>query len=234
MCFALSSDCMRHRTPRNQCMLLPDVLKRLLFAKRSWNQSAKHSKNTPRPLRPRKKSQLNLTFHLEWCCTNRIRNLLFHINKTSHTLYNDGEASHPTVQPIHPWTDNEGATWTGFSAFHLTLKNCLQQTEASSRNDAKESDLALFVHSKPCENFFLLIHTFYSRSYNSHPIRMASRSSCHMSPQFYLISLSRPVSKTSIGKCKAFPHIRSIMCSLEKNTWIALDHCNVLGMQERW
>ena len=65
-------------------------------------------------------------------------------------------------------------------------------------------------------------------------LRTAFRSSCHMSPQFYPFFLSRPDSKPSIGKCKAFPHIRSIMCSLQKNTWIALDHFNVLGMQERW
>ena len=58
---------MRQRTPRNQCMFFLDVLKLLLFA----------TCPSPRPLRPGEKSQLNLTFHLEWCYTNRIRNVLF-------------------------------------------------------------------------------------------------------------------------------------------------------------
>ena len=61
-----SLDGMRQRIPRNQCMLVLDLLKCLLFAKCSWNQYPRHLKNTPRPLRPREKSQLNLTFHLEW------------------------------------------------------------------------------------------------------------------------------------------------------------------------
>ena len=203
MFFALFLDSMRQRTPRNQCMLLLDMLKRLLFAKCSWNYLPKHSKKTQRPLRPGKKSQLNLTFHLEWCCTNPIRNGFFHINKTSHTLM----MVKKRIQPIHPWTDNEAATWTGFSAFHLTLKNCLQQTEASSRNDAKENDLAPFVHSKPCTNLFLLISFTLSTHtrMTSDPISPASRSSCHMSPQFYPFSLSRPVSKPSkLGNAKHF------------------------------
>ena len=69
--FAFSSlQGMRQRIPRNQCMSLLDGI------------NTQDIQRTPQgTLRPGEKSQLNLTFHPEWCYTYRIKNSLFHITK---------------------------------------------------------------------------------------------------------------------------------------------------------
>ena len=58
----------------------------------SWNRNlflesiAKTFTEHPKAPMPKKRSHLNLTFHLEWCYKNRIRNFLFHITKAEHAL----------------------------------------------------------------------------------------------------------------------------------------------------
>ena len=117
--------------------------------------------NTPRPLRPGEKSQLNLTFHLEWCYTNRIRNSLFHITKAQHALM----MLKLRVQPIHPWTIGQTAASSAFRLTSEVTANCPQQSEASSRNDAKELQLSLV---------FSIWHPFPHTS-DSFPLSVSSR-----------------------------------------------------------
>ena len=182
---------------------------------------AKTFKEDPKASTPRKKisAQFDISSRMVLHKPNQKRFLSY---QQDFAYLNDGEETHPAHPPLNgQWGGNLDS---GFSAFHLTLKNCLQQTEASSRNDAKDNDLALFVHSKP-SRFFLLI---------SFTLSTHTRTTLTLVGRLLGLHVICPHSFTRFFFQDLIQNQELSMCSLQKNNWIALDHCNVLGMQERW
>ena len=102
----------------------------------SLESIAKTFKEHPKAPTPRRRvsAQFDISLRMVLHKSNQKHSLSYHQGLA---YLNDVEASGQTYPPLNHWTNRTAA----FPAFQLTSEataNCLQQSEASSRNDAKE------------------------------------------------------------------------------------------------
>ena len=130
------------------------------------------------------------------------------------------------VQPIHPWTIGQTAAFPAFQLTSEATANCLQQSEASSRNDAKELQNGSFAAWKQPRAFCALktlsklcppdfIHTFYSHSYNSHAVEVMDK--------FFDKGVGTSPAKTALKRNRAQCGQQSEASS--RNSWNQRQNC---------
>ena len=98
-----------------------------------------------------------------------------------------------------------------------------------------QNNLALFVHSKPLANFFLISFTLSTHTRTT-LILLARLLGLHViCPHSFTHFLFQDLFQNqALGNAKHFHTFAQSCVPPKKNNSIALDHCNVLGMQERW
>ena len=116
--------------------VFPGGAKASLVCKLSLESIAKTFKEHPKAPTPRRRvsAQFDISLRMVLHKSNQKHSLSYHQGLA---YLNDVEASGQTYPPLNHWTNRTAA----FPAFQLTSEataNCLQQSEASSRNDAKE------------------------------------------------------------------------------------------------